>query len=171
MKLSDVNNALNHTIVSGAKYLWESFGPNVRFIDYESDYAYASAVYDTVTGVVYQANVSDKNDEAKNYRWTDPSYLTQFQDECKAKNIDPTVAWDNVKYTLLEVEEDFLEKATAIFEGKPFDNRIQIPLTLSDDLLLTLALKAHKRDITLNDMVIILLKEYMEDRDVNVDWT
>jgi hypothetical protein len=82
--------------------------------------------------------------------------------EAKQRNVDANQAWDDVKWVDLEVEEDFLEKAVAMFNGEEWDSRIQVPLDLEDDLLLQLAMEAHKRDITLNKMVEIVLQEAIE---------
>ena len=61
-----------------------------------------------------------------------------------------------------------MEKAKAIFENKPFDRRVEVPVELEDDVLLQLALEAHKRDITLNKMVEILLQNAIDaHRNVN----
>jgi hypothetical protein len=165
MKLSQVNEAMNHKIVGGSDYQWNCF-PNARFLDYESDYAHVGILYSTVTQEVYQADVNIKLDmwaqDEKPYRWTNPSWKDGYLNEAKERNIDPDQAWDDVKYVGLEVAEDFLEKATAMFNGEEWDERIVVPLDLDDDVLLQLAMEAHKRDITLNKMVEIVLREAIE---------
>jgi len=165
MKLAQVNEAFNHMITSGSEHGWKCF-PDARYLDYESDYAHVSVLYSTVTQEIYQADASIKidmwaNDE-KPYRWTNPSWKDAYLTEAKERNIDPDQAWDDVKYVELEVAEDFLEKATAMFNGDEWDSRIQVPLDLDDDLLLHLAMEAHKRDITLNKMVEIVLQEAID---------
>jgi hypothetical protein len=51
-----------------------------------------------------------------------------------------------------------------MFNGDEWDSRIQVPLDLDNDLLLQLAMEAHKRDITLNKMVEIVLQEAIDHR-------
>jgi hypothetical protein len=171
MKLAQVNEAFNHMITSGSEYGWKCF-PDARYLDYESDYAHVSVVYSTVTQEIYQADASIKLEmwakDERPYRWTNPLWKDAYLTEAKERNIDPDQAWDNVKYVELEVTEDFLEKATAMFNGDEWDSRIQVPLDLEDDLLLHLAMEAHKRDITLNKMVEIVLQEAI-DRHRNDD--
>ena len=47
------------------------------------------------------------------------------------------------------------------------DNRVDVELDLEEDVILHLALEAHKRDITLNKMVEILLQEVIDRYNVN----
>lgn len=44
------------------------------------------------------------------------------------------------------------------------DNMIDIELDLEDDLLFDLMLEAHRRDITLNQMVQLILTRAIEER-------
>jgi len=172
MHLSKVNEALNHRITGGSEYQWNCYGYNVRFLDFESEYAHASVLFDTVTQEVYEANVTAKEDGDDNlpgpYRWLNPNTKDQYLEECKTRGIDPHNAWDNTNWIDLEVEEDFLEKANAIFENLPFDKRVTVPLDLDDYTVLQLALEAHKRDVTLNQMVEIVLQKAIDlHKDVN----
>jgi len=161
MKIADTNLAFNHQITEGAEYQWQCF-PNGRFLDYESEYAHGSVVFDVQTQRVYSAEVNDKEDKFR-YRWVDPEYIQAYRDESKERNVDPDQAWDDRKWTNLDVEEDFLEKAEALFAGKEFDTRVQIPVEFDDELLMTLFKKAHERDITFNQLVEEALTELLEE--------
>jgi predicted HicB family RNase H-like nuclease len=55
-----------------------------------------------------------------------------------------------------------MEKAQAIKNGKEYDTGIQVPLNLSNDLLLEAALNAHRQNITLNDYINQALAELVE---------
>lgn len=153
MHLSKVNEALNHRITGGSDYYWECYGPYVRFLDFESDYAHASILFDTYTQEVYEGIVTSKDDSVKPYRWFNPNTKQDYLDECKARDIDPHNAWDDVNWVDLETEEDFLDKAAAVFKGDSFDERVQVPIELEDSELFYLMKMAHDRDITLNQMV------------------
>ena len=153
MHLSKVNEALNHRITDGSEYQWDCYGVDARFLDYESDYAYASVVFDTRTQIVYEAQVNSKDKDVKPYRWLNPNTKEDYLVECREKNIDPTNAWDNVNWVDLEMVEDFLSKAEAIFNGEGFDTRVQVPLDLDRDELYKLMTMAHERDLTLNKLV------------------
>ena len=49
------------------------------------------------------------------------------------------------------------------------DNRVEIELNLNEHEIYQLAMEAHKRDITLNKMVEIILQEVI-DKDKAVNW-
>jgi hypothetical protein len=104
-----------------------------------------------------------KKDHDVLYRWINPDYLQAYKDEALERNVDPNLAWDNVKWVDLEVDKDWCTKANAIMNNKSFDNRIEVPLDLDNDLLLELALQAHKRDITINKMVELIIQEVIDN--------
>ena len=160
MHLSEVNVALDHKIVEGAEYQWACYGPNARFISYESDYARAEVVIDSKNQLVYEATVclNDDRESTRLYRWIDPDYRAPLLEEAKTRGINNKVAWDDVEWVDLEVSQDWLDKAKAMFNDQPYDNRVVVPLDLSDKELLHLALEAHKRDMTLNKFVEHLLE-------------
>lgn len=162
MHLSKINVALDHKITSGSEYGWQCYGLNARYMDYESDFANVSVIFDTTNQTVFSAEVSVKreawSEDSRPYRWLNPAFKDAMYSEALTRNVNPNQAWDNVEWIDLEVEEDFLEKAVAIFNGDEWDTRISVPLDLEDDLILQLAMEAHKRDITLNKMVEIVLQ-------------
>jgi len=173
MKLAQINEAMSHQLTGGYEYQWQCF-PDARFLDYESEYAHVSILYSTVDQIVYQADASikrevwsDDNRYDKPYRWTNPMFKDAYINESKERNIDPNQAWDDVKWIELETDEDFLEKAKAMFEGDYWDTRIVVPVDLDDDTILKLSMEAHKRDITLNKMVELVLQEAINHHRVN----
>ena len=78
-----------------------------------------------------------------------------------AIELDKT-AWDDVEFTELEVDDDFIQKALAIKAGEEYDTRVSVPLDLEDELLFELMKKAHEEDITLNQMVERVLREVIK---------
>ena len=70
-------------------------------------------------------------------------------------------AWDDVNWTDLEVDDDFIQKALAIKAGEDYDTRITISLDLDDDLVFQIMKLAHERDITFNQMVEEILQEHI----------
>lgn len=158
MHLSKVNEALDHKIAGGAEYQWSCW-PNARWLDYESEYAHASVVFNCETQEVYTAEVNDKDNKHKPYRWLNPAFKEDMVIEAMNRGVDPNQAWDNTNWYDLETQEDWLTKARAIMRGESFDSRVEIPLDLDDDTLFKLFTMAHERDITLNKMVEIILQE------------
>ena len=97
---------------------------------------------------VYTVEVCDyANNRA--YRLKDPAIELDKQ------------AWDEVNFTDLESDDDFIQKGLAIKAGETYDTRVSLPLDLEDDLLFELMKKAHERDITLNQMVELILVEQL----------
>jgi len=169
MNLSTVNNAMNNKITSGSEYCWKCYGANARHLDYESEFADVTVVYDSTNQFVYEASVYAKNDDSKLYRWIDPSYRGYFVAECQERKIDTARAWDEAVWCDLEVEEDWLEKATAIFNGLQFDKGILVPIDLDDGIMLSIAMEAHRRNITLNAYINELLIKYINTQDEAVN--
>jgi hypothetical protein len=161
MNLGEVNIALGHKIVSGSEYHWRCY-PDARFLEYESDYAHASVIYSTVNQEIYEAEISVKRDawpvEPKPYRWLNPDTRDFMITESEQRKVDWQQAWDDVKWVDLDLEQDFFEKAIAIFNGQEFDKRVQMELDLDDDTLLKLAKGAHKRDVTINKYIEEILQ-------------
>lgn len=170
MKLNEINEALDHKITGGSEYQWNCY-PDGRYLDYESDFAHVSVIYSTDDQTIYQAEVSVKreawDEDKKPYRWLNSDYKDALYKESTKRNLDTDVAWDDIKWIDLEMKEDFLEKAKALFNGEECDTRVQFPIDIDDDLILKLAMEAHKRDITLNKMIEIILQEVIDRHRVN----
>ena len=47
------------------------------------------------------------------------------------------------------------------------DGKVDVEIDLDDETILKLALEAHKRDITLNNMIEIILQEAIDRHKVN----
>ena len=86
-----------------------------------------------------------------------PKYKEAMYKEARDRRIDADRAWDVTMWYDLETQEDWLEKAGAMFAGLEFDTRVQVPLNLEKDELYKLMTMAHERDVTLNKMVEIIL--------------
>ena len=173
MQLSEVNNVFQHKITGGSDYGWSCYGFDTWSIDYSSKYAHGYVVFDIGTGKVREVSVSPNVDELlgqalKPYRYLDPDYRDAHNDEAKSRNVDPNQAWDDVKWIDLEVEEDFIDKASKMFNGETFDTRIVVPLDLDNDTMLKLAMEAHKRDITLNEMVEEVLRNVIAEHELDI---
>jgi hypothetical protein len=167
LNLKDVNTVLEHRICGGIEFLWSCY-PNARHLDYEGDFGTATVVYNTITQEIYEADVSAKaeewDEEPKPYRWLNPDYKDAMIAEATTRAIPWQNAWDDVKWVDLETEEHWFEKAKAILNGVKFDERIQVPVDLDNDTLLKLSMEAHKRDITLNDMIALILNRLIEEQ-------
>jgi predicted HicB family RNase H-like nuclease len=64
-------------------------------------------------------------------------------------------------YLYAEIDENGVEQCY-----KRADGLFDVPIDLPDEDLLTLALEAHRREITLNDLLVEIIKEQI-DRSTN----
>lgn len=159
ISLEQVCKNFEFKISGGSEFGWPCYGPNVRYLDFESDHAHGSCLFDVVTQTVFEVSIDRKEEGLRPYRWLNPDTKDLYLKDCKERGISPVAAWGDLDWVDVEVEEDFLDKAHAIFNGKPFDSRVQVPLGLSDAELFQLMKMAHDRDITLNKMVEEILWE------------
>jgi Arc/MetJ family transcription regulator len=86
----------------------------------------------------------------------------KMKKESKRRNIDKDEAWDNVNYTTLEVDDDFIQKALAIKAGEDYNTDVSIPLDLPDDLLMFAFKAAHEQNITFNEYVNNALRSLID---------
>lgn len=156
---------ISYRIGEGTPYTWDCYGPNAHCLDstYNANSAFeTSIVFDTLTQTVYEAIIHD-NVNSRCYRLINPDFWDAYVAESKVKNVSVTNAYDDVDYADLETEEDFIEKATAIIAGQPYDDRIVVPLDLDKDTLFSLMCIAHENDITLNKMFEQVVSEYIAE--------
>jgi len=91
-----------------------------------------------------------------------PDYVKKHNKEAKHRGELGNQAWDDVDYIDLEVDDDFFQKALSIKAGEVYDTRVTIPLDLSDEEVFELMKMAHARDLTLNEFVEEMLREYIK---------
>jgi hypothetical protein len=151
--LKEIMEAFDYKVSGGAEYLWKCF-PNARYIEFESEYAYVNILISTVNQTVYEAVVDIKTNDEIVYRWFNPEYIDAYKKEYASRSITMDLDYQDVI-----VFEDFLEKATAIFNGdSSFDTRISMPIDIEDDVFLILAKVAHEKDITFNQYIQELIE-------------
>ena len=99
---------------------------------------------------VYCVEVCDyANDRA--YRIHDPELVVDAE------------AWDDVKWTDLEVDDDFIQKSLSIKAGEEYDDRVSVPVDLPEDVMFTLMKQAHEQDITFNQHMENILRAACEE--------
>jgi len=161
---------IEYRITEGSGYGWQCFGPNAYRLDSwngSHDGHSVSIVFDTHTQEVYEVSAYDYRNE-RAYRLINPDYKFAHDDEAGGRGVDINQAWDDVNYTDLEVDDEFIQKALAIVAGEDYDTRVQVPVDFTDQELLTYMKMAHERDITFNELVEEALRhainEYNEGR-------
>ena len=148
-------STIDYKVTEGSEYTWECYGDHayrLEYWDHQHDGVSCEIVFDTYDQTVYEVTVHDfKNEHA--YRLINPEYIVALKQESSHKNTPFDQAWDEVAFTDLELDYDWIEKAKAIIEGKEYDTRVQIELNLPKHELFALMQEAHKRDMTFNEYV------------------
>lgn len=164
LTIKDWMEAVHYRINEGSDYCWDCYGLSAYDIsswDGDQDGISSSIVFDTETQEVYEVSVCDyANDRA--YRLINPEYINAHEAESKDRGVDMYEAWDGVKFNDLEIDEDMMQKLTAIMNYEEYDERISVPIELPDDELFKFMMIAHEQDITLNQLVERALKEAIE---------
>jgi hypothetical protein len=162
---------VNYRITEGSEYCWQCYGTEAYSLDSwngDQDGHSFTVIFDKGNQTVYEVTVCDyANDRA--YRMINPDFKFGYDDEAQNRGVDRDQAWDDVNYTDLETDEDFMTKAQAIIAGDPYDTRISIPINLPDDEMLVLMTMAHERDMTFNDFVEDIIRKALADIEARAD--
>jgi hypothetical protein len=129
MKLLDVITAAGGRVSGGDPYLWNCYGDDAQFMEFRDvdGQGYSHCIFDTKTYRVYEvyAEVPLGTNEAgappQIFRWINPLFLQEYLDECKIRNEDPNIAYDDVKHNDIPSEQIILEYVKDIGEGY-YDN-------------------------------------------------
>lgn len=163
--LKDFLEIVDYQITEGWQYQWRCFGDNSYALDHhDSDRSENSfsIIFDKKDKTVYVVEAHDyENNRA--YRLINPAFVEAYKEECKERNVPPNQAWDDVDYTDLETDDDWLEKANAIFQCEEYDTRISVPLNFTDEELLKYMVLAHERDMTFNQFIEEALRHAIEE--------
>lgn len=166
MNLKECLEAVDYKVGEVSPFLWDSLGLNTRIWAFENKNGdEIGSFIANNSGDVLSVEVSytDKNDKDKCYRWIDSDFKESYLQEGKSKGINMDIFLDDTYYVDLETEEDMLEKMTAICNEEDFDQRIDVPLNLSDEDFLAISKMAHEKDITFNEQVALILEDVIKN--------
>jgi hypothetical protein len=157
---------VDYKITEGSDYGWQCYGPNAYCLDSWNGvhgvggYSF-SIVFSTKTQKVYEVTVCDyTNDRA--YRMIAEDKQKKHAKEAKELSVNLNQAWDDVDYTDLEVDDDFIQKCLAIRAGEDYSTDVSVPLDLPDDLLMFAFKAAHEQNITFNEYVNQALRSLID---------
>ena len=172
INLKEWMELVNYRITEGSAYCWNCFGANAYSLDsWNGDHEghNLTITFDQGTQIVYEVQVHDyKNERA--YRMINPDYVEAYTTESKNRSVSLDEAWDNVEYVDLDVDADFIEKASAIIAGKEYDTDVMMELDMTDEDFLKYARMAHEMDITFNQFVERALQSAIDNRAAFKDW-
>ena len=160
--LKEFMEVVDYRITEGSEFTWTCFGPAAYTLSAwngDHDGWSFNITFDTQNQCVYMVEGCDYK-RSRAYRLINPDFVNTYRTYARQENpVYANQAWDNVNYTDLEVDDDWIQKAMAIKEDRDYDNKVTVPLELTDDELFNLMKMAHERDITLNQFVEEVLWE------------
>ena len=157
---------VDYRITEGGDYGWNCYGSNAYQLSswnglHDKGGWSFNIVFSTKTQKVYEVSVCDfTNDRA--YRMIAENKRKKHIKEAKARDVNLNEAWDDVEYVDLEVDDDFIQKCLAIKEGREYSTDVSIPLDLPDDLLMFAFKSAHAENMTFNDWMNKMLKDFVD---------
>jgi hypothetical protein len=163
--IKDFLETVEYKITEGDNYLWTCYGPNVRSLDYwngsQTNSVSININFDTVDQTVYEMQAWDGSND-REYRWINPDFIKAHKKEAKKRGTKFKQSIDERNFIEIDLEQDILQKAKAIFNEEDYDTRIMVELTLDDDEMFQLMTMAHEADMTLNQMVEKILRDVID---------
>lgn len=155
---------VDYKITEGSDFCWNCYGNDAYMLDSwngEQDGYSFTVIFDTKTQVVYEVQAHDYVHQ-RAYRMVNEDFRKKLKKEARKRDVDKDMAWDDVDYVNLEVDDDFIQKCLSIKAGEDYDTRVVVPLELEDDMLFNLMKMAHEHDVTLNQMVEVVLRQVID---------
>ncbi len=155
---------VDYKITEGSDFCWNCYGNDAYMLDSwngEQDGYSFTVIFDTKTQVVYEVQAHDYVHQ-RAYRMVNEEFRKKLKKEARKRDVDKNMAWDDVNYVDLEVDDDFIQKCLSIKAGEDYDTRVVVPLELDDDMLFNLMKMAHEHDVTLNQMVEVVLRQVID---------
>ena len=155
---------VNYRITEGSDFMWHCYGTDAYQLDSwngEQDGHSFCIIFDTKDQTVYEVQAHDYTNQ-RAYRMINPDYKKKMRKEAKRRDVDRNEAWDTVDYVDLEVDDDFIQKSLAIQAGEDYDTDVCVPLDLPDDLLMFAFKAAHEQNLTFNEFVNQVLRDFID---------
>jgi hypothetical protein len=157
---------VDYKITEGSDYGWECYGPYSYSLDSwngvhgAGGYSF-SITFSTKSQKVYEVTVCDYTNN-RAYRMINPKFQEKHRKEALARGVNLNEAWDDVAYVDLEVVDDFIQKCLAIRAGEDYSTDISVPIDLPDDLLMFAFKQAHEKNMTFNDFMNQVLRDFVD---------
>ena len=155
----------NYKITEGSDFGWNCYGSNAYMLDSwngEQDGYSFTVIFDTKTQTVYEVQAHDYV-HTRAYRMINEDFRKKNRKEAKRRDVNKDEAWEDVDYVDLEVDDDFIQKCSAIREGEDYDTRVSVPVDFTDEELLKYMKMAHEQDMTFNAFIEEALRHAIEE--------
>ena len=157
---------VDYKITEGDTYGWNCFGPNAyqlsswNGLHNKGGWSF-NIVFSTKSQKVYEVSVCDYTNN-RAYRMINPKFVEKHRKESIARGVNLNEAWDDIEYIDLEVDDDFIQKCLAIRAGEDYSTDVLLPLDLPEDLLMFAFKQAHAENMTFNDWMNKMLREFID---------
>jgi len=157
---------VDYKITEGDTYGWNCFGPNAyqlsswNGLHNRGGWSF-NIVFSTKSQKVYEVSVCDYTNN-RAYRMINPKFVEKHRKESIARGVNLNEAWDDIEYIDLEVDDDFIQKCLAIRAGEDYSTDVLLPLDLPEDLLMFAFKQAHAENMTFNDWMNKMLREFID---------
>jgi predicted DNA binding CopG/RHH family protein len=161
---------VNYRITEGSDYCWECYGSNAYALDsWNGDHDGHSfcIIFDSKDQTVYEVQAHDFLNQ-RAYRMVNEDFRKKMRKEAKRRDVNKDEAWDDVDYVDLEVDDDFIQKCLAIAAGEDYSTDVSIPIDLPDELLMFAFKQAHEKNMTFNDFINQVLRDFIDKVDKGV---
>ena len=157
---------VDYRITEGDAFGWQCYGPNAYQLSswnglHDKGGWSFNIVFSTKTQKVYEVTVCDYT-RSRAYRMIAENKRERHRKEAEYRVVDVNEAWDDVNYVDLEVDDDFIQKCLAIKAGEDYEDTVSVPLDLPDDLLMFAFKCAHAENMTFNDWMNMMLREFID---------
>jgi hypothetical protein len=155
---------VDYRITEGSDFMWHCYGTDAYQLDSwngEQDGHSFCITFDTKDQTVYEVQAHDYTNQ-RAYRMINPDFRKKMRKEAKRRDVNRNQAWDDVDYVELEVDDDFIQKCLAIRAGEDYDDTVCVPLDLPDDLLLFAFKAAHEENLTFNEWMNRMLRNFVD---------
>jgi len=157
---------VDYKITEGGDFGWQCYGPNAYQLSswnglHDKGGWSFNIVFSTKTQKVYEVTVCDYT-RSRAYRMIVENKQEKHRKEAEHKSELANQAWDDVDYVDLEVDDDFIQKCLAIKAGEDYSTDVSVPLDLPDDLLMFAFKCAHAENMTFNDWMNKMLRDFVD---------
>lgn len=123
MNILEVATLSNNQIKGAAEYKWNCFGDDSYYLDIGTDEQgqTASCIFDSDNGTVYALELFDAGSRQA-WRWIDPRFSDLFFSECYDQDINPDIAFNNVRFTSVSSSEALQILSKLSGQPKPIDD-------------------------------------------------
>jgi hypothetical protein len=115
MNLIELFTAANGQLSGGDEYLWNSFGPNARYVEFKE--GTITCIVDSKTMQCYAVEIFDQ-DNNQAWQWIEPQYRSSYLAECNQRGVDPFIAGDNIKFYSITYQDVLIKVNSLTVDNK-----------------------------------------------------